>query len=77
MGKLVLAATVYHLWKERNSRLFRNKYLEGKEVFKGIIEEVRLNFFSLNPNFFGTDIELKRIWHTPKVFNNGKNANDG
>ena len=42
LSRLVLAATTYHLWIERNSRLFKQKKSTVDEVVQVIISTVRL-----------------------------------
>lgn len=75
VGKLVLAATVYHLWKERNSRLFRKDFHEEKEIIRNILEDVRLKLLSLNPSYYGTNKVVVRRWHLMKITSVG-NYND-
>ena len=38
--KLALAATIYHIWRERNSRIFRNSKQIAVKVFKLIRETI-------------------------------------
>nr|GEX14201.1 hypothetical protein [Tanacetum cinerariifolium] len=45
--KLVLAATVYFLWQERNQRLFRNEIRTEEVICKVISEQVRHQLISL------------------------------
>ncbi|GJW65681.1 RNA-directed DNA polymerase, eukaryota, reverse transcriptase zinc-binding domain protein [Tanacetum coccineum] len=39
---LAIAATMYHIWTERNNRLFQNIERDGKCVMNAIIDDVRL-----------------------------------
>lgn len=48
--RLVLAATVYHLWQERNFRLFQKKYRAALVLIQRIIEVVRLRLLGLKIN---------------------------
>ncbi|GAV92740.1 hypothetical protein CFOL_v3_36118 [Cephalotus follicularis] len=40
LRKLALAATVYHIWIERNRRCFKNRFLPFPELVKRIREDV-------------------------------------
>ena len=42
LGKLVLASVVYHLWKERNDRVFAGTEHTKVELIKKIIDDVRI-----------------------------------
>lgn len=39
--KLVFAASIYHIWGERNDRIFKQKGVELKVSFGQIVENVR------------------------------------
>ncbi|KAF5186432.1 Ribonuclease h domain [Thalictrum thalictroides] len=45
--KVALAATIYHLWTERNHRVFRDKMRPPSETIRCIIRDVRLRFKGL------------------------------
>lgn len=47
LRRLVIVATVYHIWVERNRRLFQNVDRSSDCVRKIIVEEVRLKLLSL------------------------------
>ncbi|KAI8530734.1 hypothetical protein RHMOL_Rhmol11G0082600 [Rhododendron molle] len=40
MYKWCLAATVYHIWRERNSRIFRNHGVDSTSVVNRIVDDV-------------------------------------
>ena len=42
MRKLCLSVTIYHIWKERNSRLHGNRPTRTEEVITYICEQIRL-----------------------------------
>ncbi|GKB92898.1 hypothetical protein Tco_0965170, partial [Tanacetum coccineum] len=46
-GKLILAASSYFIWMERNNRTFKNKKRSSKEIRDLIMITVRLNLLSL------------------------------
>ena len=39
--RLILAASVYNVWKERNGRLFRDAKRSSDEVFKNIVDTMK------------------------------------
>ncbi|GJY35773.1 RNA-directed DNA polymerase, eukaryota, reverse transcriptase zinc-binding domain protein [Tanacetum coccineum] len=39
--RLLLAASVYHIWQERNNRIFKDSMKSSVEVFKGIVEVIK------------------------------------
>lgn len=45
--RLVLADIVYHIWIERNNRIFKNNRGPYETMFKTIIDDVRLRLISL------------------------------
>lgn len=47
LRRLVLASTVYHIWIERNRRLFQNIDKSCDYVKKAIVDDVRLKLLSL------------------------------
>lgn len=56
--KIALAASIYHIWNERNKRLFGKKrnFVDG--VVKNIMEDIRLKIFSLNQGYLGLNEEI-------------------
>ncbi|CAH1434531.1 unnamed protein product [Lactuca virosa] len=63
--KIAFAATVYHVWRERNFRLFRKGKTEEMKVVLNIFEEIRLKLIGLKGGFLGFDNEIKRKWGIP------------
>nr|XP_043629873.1 uncharacterized protein LOC122601171 [Erigeron canadensis] len=47
VSKLVLAASVYYIWQERNYRLFKKRERNGDELCKNIKYNVRLKMLAL------------------------------
>lgn len=47
MRRVTLATTVYYIWKERNSRLFRGEMQTQEVVLKNIEENIKLQMLSL------------------------------
>ena len=66
--KLVFAATVYHIWRERNWRLLKKIENDEDKVVKLISEDVKLKIISLGLGFKGIKEETKVKWgiHNPK-----------
>ncbi|GJR64403.1 ankyrin repeat-containing domain, PGG domain protein [Tanacetum coccineum] len=47
LDRLIVAATVYYLWQERNFRMFRNERRTADEVYKIIVNNVKDKLMSL------------------------------
>lgn len=47
LQRIVLATTVYYIWKERNSRLFTGELQREEVTLKIIVENVRLQLFGI------------------------------
>ncbi|PWA64123.1 hypothetical protein CTI12_AA347270 [Artemisia annua] len=45
--RLLLAAFVYNIWKERNGRIFRDVARSCEDVFKGMVETVKTRLMNL------------------------------
>ncbi|XP_024981022.1 uncharacterized protein LOC112517884 [Cynara cardunculus var. scolymus] len=63
--RLVLAATVYHLWQERNNRIFKSKRRSHIAVGKTITDDVRSRLLSLS---FKSSLNVDRarlVWNRP------------
>nr|GEW19699.1 RNA-directed DNA polymerase, eukaryota, reverse transcriptase zinc-binding domain protein [Tanacetum cinerariifolium] len=41
LRRLLLVACVYHIWEERNNRIFKDSMKSSEEVFKGIVEVIK------------------------------------
>ena len=60
--KIVFAATVYYIWRERNWRLFKKIESDEEKVVKLITEDVRLKIISMGMGFNGIKEETKAKW---------------
>ena len=58
LNKLIIATTVYYIWKERNERLFSQNVKTTEVVLHVIQEQIRLQLLSL---------QVKKTIHTTKV----------
>ncbi|PWA94751.1 RNA-directed DNA polymerase, eukaryota, Reverse transcriptase zinc-binding domain protein [Artemisia annua] len=58
ISRLLLAATTYYLWMERNSRLFMRKKSTVAEVVQVIVSTVRLKMVTF---------KFKKITHRPRL----------
>ncbi|GKD84346.1 hypothetical protein Tco_1355500, partial [Tanacetum coccineum] len=47
VNKLILAATVYNVWQEKNQRVFRKEYRTIKAICKTIHEQVKSKIMTL------------------------------
>ncbi|GAV66547.1 hypothetical protein CFOL_v3_10057 [Cephalotus follicularis] len=45
--KLALAATIYHIWLERNRRCFNNLFLHAQEIIRKITQEVAWKIYTV------------------------------
>ncbi|GKB96125.1 hypothetical protein Tco_0982262, partial [Tanacetum coccineum] len=63
VNKLMLVATVYFLWQERNQRIFRNESRTEEIVCKIIIEQVRNKRLSLKIKKSSNVIKEAKKWN--------------
>lgn len=63
--KSALAATVYHIWNERNKRLFGKEFNSIELVFHRIMEDVRLKLVGLKYGYLGLNAEICKHWNIP------------
>nr|KAJ0193875.1 hypothetical protein LSAT_V11C800388240 [Lactuca sativa] len=63
--KIALAASVYHIWNERNKRLFGKQSNSVENVVKTITEDIRLKIFSLKLGYLGLNEEICIQWNVP------------
>ncbi|GJX07043.1 RNA-directed DNA polymerase, eukaryota, reverse transcriptase zinc-binding domain protein [Tanacetum coccineum] len=71
--RLVLGASVYFIWQERNVRLFNSKYRSVDVVFNIIVNSVRLKLLSLNLKW-SRDVGIgSKVWHLPNLGLQGNN----
>ncbi|PWA56950.1 reverse transcriptase zinc-binding domain-containing protein [Artemisia annua] len=60
--RLCLAASVYHVWQERNKRLFSGELRNEEEVYNLICEAVRLRLMSLKVKLTKATSKIQRVW---------------
>ena len=63
--KMALAASVYHIWNERNKRLFGKQRNSVDVTVKIIMDDIRLKIFSLNMGYLGLNEEICKKWNVP------------
>ena len=70
--RLSLAATVYHIWRERNSRMFNGIPRSEDKVITLIIEDIRFKIFGISNGNVGIPVDIRDCWGIPKKnsFNN-------
>ncbi|GKE28831.1 homeodomain-like protein [Tanacetum coccineum] len=68
IGRLVVAATTYFLWSERNNRLFKNSKRSPEEVQDVIMTTVRLKLLSFRFKNPDKVRELLDKWNMPSGF---------
>ncbi|PWA89282.1 hypothetical protein CTI12_AA034600 [Artemisia annua] len=61
--RLVLGAVVYHLWIERNNRIFQNKSRNIADICNIVREAVRLRLLSLKIKGSKRSLDASRIWN--------------
>ncbi|GJS49063.1 hypothetical protein Tco_0599184 [Tanacetum coccineum] len=65
IAKLVLAASVYFIWQERNGRLFKNNKRTVKQVIDYIFSSVRLKLLSCCFKKSKDGMEFAHLWSLP------------
>ncbi|PWA46891.1 reverse transcriptase domain, Reverse transcriptase zinc-binding domain protein [Artemisia annua] len=60
--RLLLAASVYDIWKERNGRIFRDVTRSSEDVFKGIMETVKTRLMSLTVRESVAVRRMESLW---------------
>lgn len=63
--RLVLADTVYHIWIERNNKIFKNKRRTYETMAKTITDEVCSRLKSFTRKTFPNVAKAKIIWRLP------------
>ena len=68
LSRLLLAATTYYLWMERNSRLFKHKKAKVEEVVQVIVSTIRLKLvtFKFKKLTIGSRLLLDK-WKIPSA----------
>ncbi|GJQ92981.1 hypothetical protein Tco_0004120 [Tanacetum coccineum] len=66
IGKLVVAATAYFVWQERNQRLFKHTKQSAKEVTDCIMSSVHMKLLSCHLKKSKDGVEFVCLWELPK-----------
>nr|GEV98258.1 hypothetical protein [Tanacetum cinerariifolium] len=67
-GKLILAATAYFIWNERNSRLFKNMKRSPEDIRDVIMVTVRLKLLTFRFKNKPDVVALLQRWKMPRSF---------
>ncbi|GJT95029.1 hypothetical protein Tco_1090547 [Tanacetum coccineum] len=65
IAKLVLSASTYYVWQERNARLFTNKKRSAPQVIEAIVSSIRLKLLSCSFKKTKDGIEAAHLWKLP------------
>ena len=69
LARITLATTVYHIWKERNTRIFTGEAVDEQVLLSIIVEKVKLQLLSLtvrkSPNTVKVAEEWEVVFKTP------------
>ncbi|KAJ0616007.1 putative reverse transcriptase zinc-binding domain-containing protein [Helianthus annuus] len=66
IGRLLAAATVYHIWQERNCRLFSDRKRSVTQVADAIVASVRLKLITMRFKNTRQVDQILRDWKLPK-----------
>ncbi|PWA83947.1 reverse transcriptase domain, Reverse transcriptase zinc-binding domain protein [Artemisia annua] len=61
--KICLAATVYYIWHERNSRLFTGQKRSAEEMFKVICDEIKAKMVSIKVKQTVNVLIAENLWN--------------
>nr|GEV03876.1 hypothetical protein [Tanacetum cinerariifolium] len=61
--RLVIAAAVYFVWKERNDRLFKNEIRKSETIISTAKEGIRLKLMGMRVKESRTVNEVEKIWN--------------
>lgn len=63
--KIAFAVSVYHIWRERNFRLFKKGNNKENKANLNIFEEICLKLIGFKGGYLGFDNVVKRKWGIP------------
>ena len=63
--RLVVGATVYYIWQERNGRLYQKDERSVEVLFCMIVETIRMRLMSLKIKYSNEVIKAAAIWRLP------------
>ncbi|GKB50431.1 putative RNA-directed DNA polymerase [Tanacetum coccineum] len=66
IAKLVVAASAYFIWQERNWRLFKNKKRSATQVIECIVSSVRLKLLSCRFKKSKDGVMFAQLWDLPE-----------
>ncbi|GJR90250.1 hypothetical protein Tco_0214261 [Tanacetum coccineum] len=66
-SKLVIVASVYYIWHERNDRLFNNSKRSVDQVLENIMSFIRLKLMSCRFKKSKAGMDLLKHWNLPDV----------
>ncbi|GKB52889.1 hypothetical protein Tco_0903642 [Tanacetum coccineum] len=61
LRRITLALTVYHIWKERNTRIFKNEVVDVKILLKIIADDIKLQLMGLQYEGIGA-VKDEAFW---------------
>ncbi|XP_021986327.1 uncharacterized protein LOC110882671 [Helianthus annuus] len=67
IGRLLLSATAYFIWQERNQRLFKSKKRTVHVITEAIVSTVRLKLASVKIKSSMTGKSLLEKWNVPRL----------
>ena len=62
LNRLIIATTVYYIWKERNERLFSQNAKDTEVVLQIIQEQIRLQLLSLKVKKSIQTTKVADVW---------------
>ncbi|PWA69326.1 reverse transcriptase domain, Reverse transcriptase zinc-binding domain protein [Artemisia annua] len=72
LQRLVIGASIYYVWQERNLRIFQGRHRSFDEVCNLIKDTVRLRVMSLSLNTSPQVFEAASLWQFHVVQSNGR-----
>ncbi|GKA23503.1 hypothetical protein Tco_0709536, partial [Tanacetum coccineum] len=60
--RLLLAACVYHIWQERNNRIFKDSKRSSEEVFKSIVDVIKNKLSGITVKASNAISEVEKQW---------------
>nr|GEW81976.1 reverse transcriptase domain-containing protein [Tanacetum cinerariifolium] len=67
IGKIVVAATAYFVWHERNRRLFKGNKLSVQEIIECTMTSIRLKLLSCRFEKSNDGVLFARLWDLPEA----------
>ena len=62
LARITLETAVYHIWKERNTRIFTGEELEAKVLLNIIVEKIKLQLLCLNVKRSPQTLKVAKEW---------------